>query len=426
MAAVFCNKSACNNVNKPKKDMKKSLSVFSIFLVFLAMGFGDAAGQLVSIIQKAFEVTPFTASLVSFSGMIMFGVLSVPTGVLQSKIGKKKMLITGLILFLIGTFLPIFSFSFTVILLAVLLMGAGATILQVSGNPLMRDVSPEGRYSSNLSFAQAVKAIGTLSTSILVILGGIITATVAYAFTLGGILPLTLAGADGPIDTGFSIIFPIFAIVLIITLLCVIFFVPNSQNTQNIEQPTTLGKCLGTLKNHYILMMFLGIFFYCGAEASMFNRIPSILDGATNLPPATANIVLIIALFVGRLLGGITLRKIKPNTFLFITIGISMLGNIMLFFPYNPITTWMSFILIGIGFANIFPLIFSMCIDKYPALSNEISGLMTTAIVGAAFVPLLTGLAANFNEKYAFIVTIACLLYLVFVALGNRKKAAAV
>ena len=45
--------------------MKKSLSVFAVFLVFLAMGFGDAANQLVSIVQEAFHVTPFTASFVS-------------------------------------------------------------------------------------------------------------------------------------------------------------------------------------------------------------------------------------------------------------------------------------------------------------------------------------------------------------------------
>jgi len=32
-----------------------------------------------------------------------------------------------------------------------LLLGAGATILQVAGNPIMRDVSATGKYSRNLS-----------------------------------------------------------------------------------------------------------------------------------------------------------------------------------------------------------------------------------------------------------------------------------
>ena len=180
--------------------MKKQLSLISVFFVFLAMGFGDAAGQLVSVVEKAFNVTPFTASLVSLSGMIMFGVLSVPTGVWQSKIGKKKMLTIGLCLFLLGSVLPILAFNFPIILLAVLLMGAGATILQVSGNPLIRDVSDEGKYSSMLSFAQSLKAIGTLSTSLILVLIG--TSLMKH-----GWFSFTPEGGE-TIDMGFRILFP--------------------------------------------------------------------------------------------------------------------------------------------------------------------------------------------------------------------------
>lgn len=394
--------------------MKKSLSLFSVFLVFLAMGFGDAAGQLVSVVEKVFNISPFMASFVSFFGLIMFGVLSVPMGVVQSRIGKKSTLMIGLVLFLCGAILPVIAFSFGVILLSVFLMGAGAAILQVSGNPMMRDVSAEGKYSSNLSFAQSVKAIGTLSTSLIIVLIG--TSLMKYGW-------FSAVGQDGEaVNMGFRILFPIFAVVLLVTLLLVAAFVPNAKNEET-EKPTTVGKCIKALGNPYILMMFLGIFFYCGAEASMFNRIPSILiENNPSLTPAIGNIVLIVALFVGRFAGGVFLRFMKPNTFLYVTIGISVLGNVLLFLPYNSVVTWLSFILIGLGFANIFPLIFSMCIDRMPDKSNEISGLMTTAIVGAGIVPLLTGAAANINFKYAFIVTLACLAYLTFVAMMNSRK----
>lgn len=394
--------------------MKKQLSLISVFFVFLAMGFGDAAGQLVSVVEKAFNISPFMASLVSFSGMIMFGVLSVPMGVQQSKIGKKKMLLVGLVLFLLGAVLPIVAFNFPVILLAVLLMGAGATILQVSGNPLMRDVSPEGKYSSMLSFAQSVKAIGTLSTSLILVLIG--TSLMKYGWFF--FMP---EGATEPVNMGFRILFPIFALVLFVTLLLVLFFVPNKAESET-ATPTTLKNCLSALGNKYILMMFLGIFFYCGAEASMFNRIPSILiENNPNISASLGNIVLILALFAGRFFGGVCLRYMKANVFLVLTIMVSIIGNILLFLPYNTVSTWLSFILIGIGFANIFPLIFSICVDKMPEKTNEISGLMTTAIVGAAIVPLLTGLAANYNPKYAFVVTLACLLYLTVLALLNKN-----
>ena len=394
--------------------MKKQLSLISVFFVFLAMGFGDAAGQLVSVVEKAFNVTPFTASLVSLSGMIMFGVLSVPTGVWQSKIGKKKMLTIGLILFLAGAVLPILAFNFPIILLAVLLMGAGATILQVSGNPLIRDVSDEGKYSSMLSFAQSLKAIGTLSTSLILVLIG--TSLMKY-----GWFSFTPEGGE-TIDMGFRILFPIFAVVLLITLVMVVMFVPENVSKSD-EKPTTLGNCIRALGNPFILMMFLAIFFYCGAEASMFNRIPSILTENTSVTPAMGNIVLIISLFVGRFLGGVILQKMSAKKFLGITVAISILGNLLLFLPYNAFTTWLSFILIGIGFANIFPLVFSICVDHKPEMSNEISGLMTTAIVGAAIVPLLTGAMAGVGIRLAFIVPLCCLAYLCFVTARVSKEA---
>ena len=394
--------------------MKKQLSLISVFFVFLAMGFGDAAGQLVSAVEKAFNVSPFTASLVSLSGMIMFGVLSVPTGVWQSKIGKKKMLTIGLVLFLAGAVLPILAFNFPMILLAVLLMGAGATILQVSGNPLIRDVADEGQYSSMLSFAQSLKAIGTLSTSLILVLIG--TSLMKYAW-----FSFTPEGGE-TIDMGFRILFPIFAVVLLITLVMVIMFVPDNISKSD-EKPTTLGNCIRALGDPYILMMFLAIFFYCGAEASMFNRIPSILiENNPGITPAVGNIVLIVSLFVGRFLGGVILRKMSAKKFLAITIAVSILGNVLLFMPYNTFTTWLSFILIGIGFANIFPLIFSICVDHKPEMSNEISGLMTTAIVGAAIVPLLTGAMAGVGIRYAFIVPLACLCYLCFVTARVSKS----
>ena len=393
--------------------MKKQLSLISVFFVFLAMGFGDAAGQLVSVVEKAFNVSPFTASLVSLSGMIMFGVLSVPTGVWQSQIGKKKMLTIGLILFLAGALLPIIAFNFPIILLAVLLMGAGATILQVSGNPLIRDVSDEGKYSSMLSFAQSLKAIGTLSTSLILVLIG--TSLMKY-----GWFSFTPEGGE-TIDMGFRILFPIFAVVLLITLVMVVVFVPSNVSKSD-EKPTTLGNCIRALGNPFILMMFLAIFFYCGAEASMFNRIPSILSENTSVTPAMGNIVLIISLFVGRFLGGVILQKMSAKKFLGITVAVSIIGNLLLFLPYNAFTTWLSFILIGIGFANIFPLIFSICVDHKPEMSNEISGLMTTAIVGAAIVPLFTGAMAGVGIRYAFIVPLCCLVYLCFVTARVSKN----
>src|SRR3974390_3163500 len=146
---------------------------FPVFLAFLAMGFADAAGPLVSQAKEYFHVSNVAAQLVTFSGLLMFGILSVPTSLFQDRKGKKTVLLLGLAVMFAGIlspavrFLPGLNYTFPLFLLTMLLLGAGATILQVAGNPIMRDVSPEGKYSRNLSLGQFVKAIGSLSGTLI-------------------------------------------------------------------------------------------------------------------------------------------------------------------------------------------------------------------------------------------------------------------
>ena len=75
--------------------MKRS---WPVFLVFLAMGFGDVVGPLVSLVKKTFELSNFTAQLLPMTGFLMFGLLSVPMGIVQDRKGKKFVLVSGLVL----------------------------------------------------------------------------------------------------------------------------------------------------------------------------------------------------------------------------------------------------------------------------------------------------------------------------------------
>jgi len=168
--------------------------------------------------------------------------------------------------------------------------------------------------------------------------------------------------------------------------------------------------------------MVIGIFLYCGAEASLFNRIPGLLGQAGYDNSIAGNIVLILALVVGRFGGGVILDRMKPVIFLIITSILAVIGNLMFFMPVNPVMLWVATGLVGLAIANIFPLIFSITVDKFPDKSNEISGLMVTAIVGAAIVPLLTGYIANTSLIYSFCVPLACIFYVLFTALSVKNK----
>ena len=232
------------------------------------MGFGDVSGPLTSQLQSDFSLSNFEAGLVTFMAFIMFGLLSVPMGLFQDRKGRKHVLLLGLFAALIGMILPIIGKyeSFILILGGLLFMGTGATLLQVAGNPIMRDVSPEGKYSRNLSFGQFVKAIGSLS---------------------GSLIPIVAARYWG---LDWKILFPIY--------------------------------------------------------------------------------------------GGVILNWLSPKRFLIFTSILSILGIAGLFIVPSQILAFVFIFIIGLGFANIFPLIFSMTVDALPERSNEISGLMVTAIIG--------------------------------------------
>ncbi len=200
--------------------MKKTVP---IFIAFLCMGFVDSVGPLVGLVKESFVLSNFLAQLIALSGFLMFGILSIPMGLVQDKKGRKHTLLLGLFVAFIGMLIPVFngmygpavSFEgaslskFYTVLFAILLLGAGAAILQVAGNPIMRDVSQPGHYSSNLSLAQSIKAIGSS-------MGFLIPPAAAFAF-----------GMD------WSILFPLFCLLIFTTLIWIKFTPIQEKKDEN-------------------------------------------------------------------------------------------------------------------------------------------------------------------------------------------------
>jgi len=373
-----------------------------IFLAFLVMGFGDVSGPLTSQLQSDFNLNNFQAGLVTFMAFIMFGLLSVPLGLYQDRKGRKHVLMLGLLAALIGMVLPILGHyeSFILILGGLLFLGTGVTMLQVAGNPIMRDVSPEGKYSRNLSFGQFVKAIGSLS---------------------GSLIPIVAARYWG---LDWKILFPIYGGVMMVVLL--ILLVTRIEEHAEKEKPATLKSCFGLLRNPYVLMMVIGIFLYVGAEVSMSAKLPNFLEAKFDYnikeKGLFGTLFFFISLMTGRFLGAVILNWISPRKFLIITSILSLAGIAGLFFASSQVLAFVFIFTIGLGFANIFPLIFSITVDALPERSNEISGLMITAIIGAAIVPVLFGVLADlFGIMAGFVVPGLCVVYILYIASRTSK-----
>jgi len=369
-----------------------------IFLAFLCMGFGDVVSPLSALLKDEFTLSHTSSQLVTFLGFIMFGLLSVPMGIYQGRKGKKFVLQIGLVVALLGLLIPtIFGFDeFALLLLSVLFLGAGAAVLQVAGNPIMRDVSPEGKYSRNLAFGQFIKAIGTLS---------------------GMLIPVA---AVRWWDLDWKILFPIYSIGLFITVFFLSITRINESKIDESQYPT-MKSCLSLLKDKYVLSMVLGIFFYVGAEVSLFSKIPIYLQEIYDFDLKTWGLLgsafVVTAILIGRFSGGLILNFISARQFLIISTITALIGMIGLFIPVKAVAIAAIFIS-GLGFANIFPMIFSIAIDKMPERSNELSGLMITAIIGGAFVPMLFSGVADLTGSLmaGFVIPILCFVYIGIIA----------
>ena len=382
------------------------LKTTPIFLAFLVMGFGDVSGPLTSQLQNDFALSNFQAGLVTFMGFIMFGLLSVPIGLYQDRKGRKHVLMLGLVAALIGMFLPILSnyTSFALILGGLLFLGTGATLLQVAGNPIMRDVSPEGKYSRNLSYGQFVKAIGSLS---------------------GSLLPILAARYFG---MDWKLLFPIYGIIILIVVIY-LFLTKIKEDYGEKSEPATFASCFKLLGNPFVLLMVIGIFLYVGSEVSMSAKLPNYLESKFDFDIKEKGLFgtmfFFISLMTGRFLGGVILNWISPRRFLIITSLVSIIAIASLYVVPVPAAAFVAIFMIGLGFANIFPLIFSITVDTMPARSNEISGLMVTAIIGGAFVPILFGGVADlFGLMAGFLVPGICLVYILVIALKPSKAVA--
>jgi fucose permease len=380
------------------------MKTLPIFLAFLVMGVADAMGPMSDAVKTHYQLSNTMATLLSFFVFIAFAVFSVPGGLLAGRIGKKKLLLLGLGLNAGAMLLPtLMEPGFATLLACIFVLGIGTTFLQVAGNPIMRDVSPAGAYSRNLSFAQGIKGIGSTASTYLV---GAISAIALFQSM----------GWRGP--------FPIFCALMAITFVGVMLIKVDETKA---DTPPSIGSSLSLLKEPVFALAVLGIFLYVGAEVCMARFLLPLLK-QIGLEEAAANkfgpTMFFGILTVGRILGGFVVSVMSPRNFFRLSALLGVVGAAMLASGSKPLAI-AGVIAAGLGFANIWPMLFSITVEEKPERASELSGLMCMAISGGAIVPLLMGQMVDMKwGAMAFVVPAGCFAYLLLISLKGGKKTA--
>ncbi len=378
------------------------MKTIPIFLAFLVMGVADAMGPMSKAAQEHYHISNVLAKLLPFFVFIAFAALSVPGGLLAARIGKKKLLLAGVAFNVVAVAVPTFiDPDFVVLLICIFLLGIGTTFLQVAGNPIMRDVSAQGAYSKNLALAQGVKGIGSFGSTALLAL----VAMVPFLATRGW------RGA-----------FPVYLVLMVLTFISVAGL--KIEETKP-DRPPGIGSSLGLLGEPVFALAVLGIFLYVGAEICMtsslekqMNEVGIVGDWGNYLGPTA----FLIALTFSRLVAGSV--KLNAHTFFRLSALLGLIG-VLLILAGNKELTVAGAIVTGLGFGNIWPMLFSITVEQKPERANELSGLMCMAISGGALVPLVMGkLMDNGMKSMAFGVPAACFVYLLLLSLKSGKKPA--
>jgi fucose permease len=380
--------------------------ILPVFMSFIVMGFVDIVGVSAGYAQKDFQLSDSVAQLIPTMTFVWFFLLSVPVGILLDKYGKKRILNIGMGVTGLGMLVPMLSYlsdslySFPLMLVAFLLLGIGNTIVQVSANPLLHDVTPSEKYPSFMSLTQFIKAIISL---------------------IGPILATFLATSLGD----WKLVFAVYAITSFLAVLWL--YLTKVDETKTDKKPATFSSCFKLLGNPLVLMMVLGIFLVVGSDVGMNSNIANYLQKnfGVSLEEASRGISFYFAaLMISRFLGAVLLNFFKPKPFLILTTLLTIASFIGMILAPTPTVGKICIFLAGLGSGNLFPLIFSITANKLPERINEISGLMIMAVSGGAIIPPLMGLVSqNFGGSASIFVVVGCMVYILFAGLYARKAA---
>jgi FHS family L-fucose permease-like MFS transporter len=125
---------------------------------------------------------------------------------------------------------------------------------------------------------------------------------------------------------------------------------------------------------------------------------------------------------IGRFIGSALLTKVNPSKLLAGQSAIAVLLIIMAIISSGTFAMY-SILLVGLMNSIMFATIFTLAIKDLGPLTNKGGSLLNMAIVGGAVVPYIQGQLADIKGlQFAFIIPIACYLYIVYYGLFGTKS----
>lgn len=388
-------------------ENSKKISVAAILPVlftFFIQGFCDIVGISSDYAASAFGWSQTMAGLIPSVVFVWFFFLGVPIGLLMNRLGRKNTVLLSMLVTVIGMALPLIAYTSTTTLIAYAMLGIGNAILQVSGNPLLNNVVTDQRLlTSSLTAGQVVKAVSSFCGPFIVL------AAVQW-----------FGGGD---EQKWYLCFPIMGAITLISGLWLLL-TPITREEASASN-TSIGKTLALLKDPVILLLFFGIFFAVGTDVStnfLSSKVMISRFGYSKEMAGMAPQVYFVCRTIGAFIGVFVMTKMAEIKYFRMNIVVCIVAVLVLAFISNDVIDFIAIGAIGFLCSCIFPIVYSMAMQRRPEKANEISGLMIMAVAGGT-VSFLVGAANDAAGITGGALVILCeVLYLTYCAFFVKVK----
>lgn len=375
---------------------KKNPYLFAFILItslFFLWGFAHNLDPiLIPHLKKSFTLSTTQAALVDSSVFIAYFLMALPAGFIMKKFGYKIGIITGLLLFAIGSFLFVPAAnnqSYEFFLVALFIIACGLTILETAANPYAASLGDSATSTQRLNLAQSFNG---LAAALAPVVGARIILTKGYTDT--ELNAMTEAARKIALASEASTVkMPYIILGSVLVCIAVIFALTKLPKIQTEEGHVASKNIFHALKHKHLSWAVAAQFFYVGAQVSVFSLFILYATKSAGLKEVKAADFLGacgIAFLIGRFLGTILMKFIAPNKLLAIYAAINILLSLVAVTATGMVTVYT---VIGICFfmSIMFPTIFALGIKDLKGDTEFGSSLIIMSIVGGAILPPIFG-----------------------------------
>lgn len=377
-------------------------------------------GPLVPDIISAFNLSLSMAAFLPFSFFLAYGVMSIPSGFLVEYIGEKKVMILAFLISSIGALAFSINPTYSLYVLSLFLIGSGMAMLQVSINPLLRNIGGEKEFAFNSVLGQLFFGLASF-ISPLIYSYLIISLSVGNETSNNIILFFKKITFPNLRWVSLYWIFSLVSFLMCVTLIFTNFPEKKKPNRENKEK---LNNYIVLIKNPIVILYFFGIFSYVGLEQGVANWISKFLEIYHSLDPQNMGAKIISYFWglmtLGTFSGLFLLKKIDSRKILIFFTSASIISLLISLFGPLKVSLF-SFPLIGFFISTMWSIIISLALNSMSKNHGAFSGILVSGIIGGAVFPLIIGILADFaGLKVGMTLLLIPLLFILSIGFWSR------